>query len=69
MKGKNQNNDYPVANRVYQSEDYQRKDEVSSGLATTHEQVSDTFTEGEIQSVIENVNGKEMGIPRKGSEE
>ena len=41
-----------IAGKIYTVEDYKQKDTVSSALAQTHEQVSDTFMEGEIDSVI-----------------
>jgi hypothetical protein len=48
-----------VAGRVYDPTDYQKSDQLSSGLAETHEQFSDSYMEGEIGAVIDNVNGKE----------
>lgn len=60
MANKSTNKDsLDVAGRVYEADDYKRTDPVSSALAKTHEQVSDTFMEGEIQPVINNVNGKD----------
>ena len=41
-----------LAGRTYEVEDYKRKDTLSSGLATTHEQVSDAYMEGELYPVI-----------------
>lgn len=55
-----------LAGRNYEVEDYKGNDQLSSGLATTHEQVSDTYMEGEIMPVIENVNGKDINLPREG---
>lgn len=49
-----------LAGRNYEVEDYKRDDQLSSGLATTHEQVSDAYMEGESNSVIENANGKDV---------
>ncbi|WP_075981689.1 YozQ family protein [Bacillus massilinigeriensis] len=69
MKERNQNEQAGIADRVYEPEDYQKKDQVSSGLATTHEQVSDTFTEGEIHAVLDDVSGEDIEIPRKGYDE
>ncbi|MFE8699472.1 YozQ family protein [Cytobacillus sp. FJAT-54145] len=66
MDQKSNKDNLKVANRYYQPEDYKKKDELSSGLATTHEQVSDTWTEGEIQPVIDDVNGEDIPIERKG---
>jgi len=62
-------NSSEIAGRVYDASDYQSNDEVSSGLATTHEQFSDAYMEGEIGAVIDDVNGKDIPIPRKGYEE
>jgi hypothetical protein len=55
-----------IANRVYDSKDYLKKDELSSGLATTHEQVSDAYVEGEIAGVIDDADGAD--IPLNGEE-
>ncbi len=53
MVNRNQSQDSPeIAGKIYTVEDYKQKDTVSSALAQTHEQVSDTFMEGEIDSVI-----------------
>jgi hypothetical protein len=69
MENKNNQDSSNLANRYYSSEDYKKKDQVSQGLATTHEQVSDTFTEGEIKAVIDDVNGEDIPVERKGYEE
>ena len=58
-----------LAGRTYDVQDYKRKDTLSSGLATTHEQVSDAYMEGEINAVIDNVDGKDIEIRREGLEE
>ncbi|MFC4323789.1 YozQ family protein [Litchfieldia salsa] len=58
-----------IAGRYYQVEDYKSNDELASGLAMTHEQVSDSYMEGEIKSVIDDVNGKDIEVPRVGYEE
>lgn len=50
-----------VAGRVYDPSDYQKTDQLSSGLAETHEQFSDAYMEGEIGAVINNKNSKEKG--------
>jgi hypothetical protein len=57
-----------IAGRQYHTEDYKGQDTLSTGLAITHEQVSDAYTEGEIKPVIDNVNGEDIEIPRKGYE-
>jgi hypothetical protein len=55
-----------VAGRIYEVDDYKRMDTLSSGLAKTHEQVSDTFMEGETQPVINNINGKDIELKSEG---
>ncbi|WP_449539277.1 YozQ family protein [Ferdinandcohnia sp. Marseille-Q9671] len=69
MKDKLQNSTDELAARQYDPSDYQKNDQLSSGLATTHEQVSDAYMEGEIKAVIDDVKGKNIEIPRKGYEE
>ncbi|MFD4819013.1 YozQ family protein [Peribacillus butanolivorans] len=58
-----------IAGRIYDVSDYKRKDALSSGLAKTHEQVSDTYTEGEMQSVDDDVDGKNIEIKGEEAEE
>ncbi|MBI0577514.1 YozQ family protein [Neobacillus cucumis] len=48
MVKKNQNGSTEIAGRNFNANDYQKNDALSSGLATTHEQVSDTYMEGVI---------------------
>ena len=69
MKKKNPTASTEIAGRTYDSSDYQKQDTLSSGLATTHEQFSDSYVEGEIGAVIDDVNGKDVTIPRKGFEQ
>ncbi|KAF0823222.1 YozQ family protein [Cytobacillus firmus] len=69
MNKKDNNNGANIAGRYYEAEDYKRNDQLSSGLATTHEQVSDTYMEGQADAVIEDVVGVDISIPRKGYEE
>ncbi|MFT4415889.1 YozQ family protein [Fredinandcohnia humi] len=69
MKDKLQNNTVDLAGRYYETEDYNKEDQLSSGLATTHEQASDAYMEGEIKAIIEDVGGKNIEIPRQGYEE
>lgn len=57
-----------LAGSFYHPSYYQEKDTLSSGLAITHEQVSDTYAEGEAGAVIDDVNGKDIPIPKKGYE-
>jgi hypothetical protein len=59
---KNQKDSLDLAGRQYEVEDYNRNDQLSSGLATTHEQVSDTYMEGEITPVVEDVNGDNIRL-------
>jgi hypothetical protein len=63
MKKNTQNNDnLKLAGRDYQVEDYKRNDQLSSGLATSHEQVSDSYMMGEVDALIGDVNGKNVAI-------
>lgn len=62
-KNSNQNTD--VAGRVFNPSDYEKNDQLSSGLATTHEQASDTYTEGEIGAVIDDADGEDIEIGKK----
>jgi len=59
---KNRNENTELAGRTYQPSDYKKNDTLSSGLATTHEQVNDAYMEGEIGSVIEKVKGKDISL-------
>ena len=58
-----------IAGRIYDVSDYKRKDTLSSGLAKTHEQVSDTYTEGDMQSLVDDVDGKNIEIKGEEAEE
>lgn len=49
MKNNQTNDSANLAGRQYETEDYKREDELSSGLATTHEQVSDSYMQFERQ--------------------
>jgi hypothetical protein len=51
-----------LAGRYYQSDDYNKTDELSSGLAMTHEQASDSLTEGTIDGKIDNVDGEDIEL-------
>ncbi|MFA1710317.1 YozQ family protein [Peribacillus frigoritolerans] len=57
-----------VAGRIYDVSDYKREDPLSSGLAQTHEQVSDTYAEGEIKAVIDDVSGRDIEIKKEKEE-
>ncbi|RBP96368.1 uncharacterized protein DUF4025 [Cytobacillus firmus] len=69
MNKKDKNEGTDIAGRYYETEDYKRNDQLSSGLATTHEQVSDAYMEGQADAVIEDVVGVDISIPRKGYDE
>ncbi|UOR11771.1 YozQ family protein [Halobacillus amylolyticus] len=45
-----------IGERYYEAADYQRRDDTSQGLATTHEQVTDTLTEGTYDAQIDQVD-------------
>ncbi|MDQ0214884.1 hypothetical protein J2S13_001281 [Oikeobacillus pervagus] len=56
-----------LAGRHYDPEDYTNDNELASGLAATHEQVSDTLMEGTIDNKMKNLNDEESEkILRKG---
>jgi hypothetical protein len=55
-----------LAGRDFDVSDYGKNGQLSSGLAHIHEQVSDAYKEGEINPVIEDVNGNNQAIPRDG---
>lgn len=60
MKSKKESDSAKIANNYYTPDDYKKNDELSSALAVTHEQVSDAYTEGEINGVIDNVSGEDI---------
>jgi hypothetical protein len=63
MKKSNpKDNNLDLAGRHYDVSDYQKEDQLSSGLATTHEQVSDTYVEGDSDSLIGDVNGRNIEL-------
>ncbi len=51
-----------VAGSFFHPSYYQNTDPLSSGFATTHEQVSDVYAEGEIGAVIDDVDGKDIPL-------
>jgi len=53
-----------IAGKIYDVKDYHKEDEVSAGLSSTHEQASDTMTEGTIDGVMENVAGKDIPLQK-----
>ena len=63
-KGKSKNTD--LAGRIYDTADYKRDDELSNGLAVTHEQASDSYTEGEIGGKIERESGVKEDLNKRG---
>lgn len=61
------NNAEKVADKTYEPSDYQSQEEVSQGLAVTHEQVSDDYMEGTNDGKIDEYDGeKNVAIPRTG---
>jgi hypothetical protein len=53
MGKKNQNESMEAAGRSFYTGDYKKSDPVSSGFATTHEQISDTYAEGTIDDALD----------------
>lgn len=51
-----------LAEKNYGPNDYKKDSRLSSGLAMTHEQVSDTLTEGTIDGEIDDVKGKDEDL-------
>ncbi|MDP4083139.1 MAG: YozQ family protein [Bacillota bacterium] len=62
MNKKLPNDSTKLAGRTFDTSDYEKNDTLSNGLATTHEQVSDTYTEGEIGAVIDDVNREDIPL-------
>lgn len=59
-----------VAEKTFQHSDYYSNDQLSSGMAVTHEQVSDTYMEGTVDRKVSSKNERddhhdEESIPRK----
>lgn len=58
-----------VADKTYQYSDYYRNEQLSKGMSTTHEQVSDVYMEGTIDRTETTSNRDDYrdveGIPRK----
>lgn len=63
---KDQGRNTELAGRMYDTSDYKKKDELSSGLAMTHEQASDSYAEGEIGGKIERSSGAEDELNNRG---
>ncbi|MDQ0229659.1 YozQ family protein [Metabacillus malikii] len=54
-----------LAGKFFEVEDYGRDNQLSSGLATTHEQASDNYMEGTVDGMMEeNVHSSEK-MPKK----
>jgi len=66
LKDNVQNNTNELAARHYQPEDYGKNDQLSQGLATTHEQVSDSYMEGEITAPYNSTNEKKAESSNEG---
>ncbi len=64
-----QNENLKIAGKTFDPADYQSNSLEAKGLAITHEQTSDTWTEGTIEAKIDDVNGKDIEIPRTGYDE
>lgn len=54
-----------IAGEYYEPNDEKKKNEAESGMAITHEQATDTFTEGTIDGKIEISNGKTIDLPHQ----
>ncbi|MBM7694065.1 hypothetical protein JOC77_003509 [Peribacillus deserti] len=65
MENKENKESLKLANRYYQPGDYYREDQVSNGLAITHEQVSDNYMGNESVPPESRV----APIPRNSTEE
>jgi hypothetical protein len=55
-----------LADKTIEPSDYNNPSQLSSGLATTHEQAIDAYTEGTADATIDNLNGEDVKIPREG---
>lgn len=55
-----------LSDKQYDPADYTKNDSLSQAFAVTHEQVSDTYTEGTVDGVMEDVAGKNIKLERKG---
>ncbi|HZG59964.1 MAG TPA: YozQ family protein [Anoxybacillus sp.] len=63
----NHDENLKIAGKHYDPSDYKSNSALSSGLAVTHEQVSDTYVEGTVDAVIDDLNGKDVKIPQEGN--
>lgn len=55
-----------ISDKQYDPADYKKNDSLSQSFAVTHEQVSDTYTEGTVDGIMEDVAGKNIKLERKG---
>jgi hypothetical protein len=62
---KEQKTSNELAEKNYEVSDYKSNSELAKGLAATHEQVSDTYVEGTVDGVIENVDGEDVPLKRE----
>jgi hypothetical protein len=53
MNKKNQTDSAKIAGSFFHASDYQKENELASGLATTHEQASDVYMEGVVDESSE----------------
>ncbi|GAA0325873.1 hypothetical protein GCM10008967_15560 [Bacillus carboniphilus] len=54
-----------IAGKQFDTEDYNKQDETSAGLAVTHEQASDDYFEGTIDGTMENVAGEDIPLQKR----
>lgn len=54
-----------LAEKNYDPSDYNKDSQLSFGLAITHEQVSDTLTEGTIDGEIDEVEENDIPLRKK----
>ena len=50
LMSKNEKKEFNSVTKIYDSTDYKKQNEVSKGLAVTHEQVSDAYMVGEVST-------------------
>ncbi|HEY4552020.1 MAG TPA: YozQ family protein [Bacillaceae bacterium] len=55
-----------IGGRTYHPSDSKDGSVLSSGLAMTHEQVSDAYVEGTIDGKLEDVKGTDIDLPDEG---
>lgn len=54
-----------IAEKNYEANYYDSNDALEAGLAMTHEQVSDMYTEGTIDGEIDDLDAPDNQIPRQ----